>query len=92
VCAPGAEPSALCTQLVTALKRAGWNVTRTGAATDAGIPHGMLIEVATDADDPTQAAADVLASALERAVLFARGPNDAAPGGDAPLRLTVGPQ
>jgi len=92
VCARDAEPSALCNQLVAAMKRAGWTVTRTDAATDAGLPHGMLIEVATDADDATQAATDVLASALEKALLFARGPNDAAPGGDAPLRLTVGPQ
>ena len=91
VCARGVEPAALCEQLVVGLKRAGWAVTRTNAVADAGLPHGLLVEVATDADDATQAAADALVAALERAGLFARGPNDAAPGGDAALRLTVGP-
>jgi hypothetical protein len=52
----------------------------------------MLIEIASDADDATQAAADTLVTGLERSALFARGPNDASLGADAPLRLTVGPQ
>jgi hypothetical protein len=52
----------------------------------------LLIEVASDADDATQAAADVLAGGLEMAAVAARGPDDAAPGGDAPLRMTIGPQ
>ncbi len=92
VCAPGAEPSHICDQLVAAITSAGWAVTRTNAATGAALPHGMLIEVASDADDATQAAADLLANTLERAAVAARGPDDAAPGGDAPLRLIIGPQ
>jgi hypothetical protein len=89
-CAPGAEPSHLCDQLVAALTSAGWTVTRVPLATDAGAPHGVLVEVATDADDATQTAADALARALEKAFLPARGPDDAPPG--AALRLTIGPQ
>ncbi|HEY5241189.1 MAG TPA: hypothetical protein VIJ22_06985, partial [Polyangiaceae bacterium] len=92
VCAKDAEPSHLCDQLVPVIREGGWVVTRTNVAADAGLTHGMLIEIASDADDATQAAADTLATGLERSFLFARGPNDAAPGGDAPLRLTVGPQ
>jgi hypothetical protein len=52
----------------------------------------MLLSVATDADDATQNAADALAAGLELAYLFARGPVDTAPGGDAPLTLIVGAQ
>jgi hypothetical protein len=92
VCVQGAEPSHLCDQLVAATTSAGWAVTRKNVAADAGLPHGVLITVASDADDVTQAAADVLAGALETAALAARGPDDAAPGGDAPLRLTIGSQ
>lgn len=92
VCVQGAEPSHLCDQLVAAITKGGWVVTRTNVAADAGVTHGMLIEIASDADDATEAAADTLATSLEWSYLFARGPNDAAPGGDAPLRLTVGPQ
>jgi DNA-directed RNA polymerase specialized sigma24 family protein/phosphotransferase system HPr-like phosphotransfer protein len=92
VCAKGAEPSRVCNQLVAAITSAGWAVTRTDVATDAGLPHGTVIDVAADADDATQAAADLLATGLERSAVAARGPNDAPPGGDAPLRLTIGPQ
>ena len=92
VCARNAEPAALCDQLALGMRRAGWTVTRTNVVTDGGGPHGILLEVATDADDATQAAADALSTALEGALLFARGPNAAPPGGDAALRLTVGPQ
>jgi hypothetical protein len=92
VCVQGAEPSHLCDQLVAAITKGGWVVTRTNVAADAGVTHGMLIEIASDADDATEAAADTLATGLEWSNLFARGPNDAAPGGDAPLRLTVGSQ
>ena len=92
VCAKDAEPSHLCDQLVAAITAGGWVVTRTNVAADAGLTHGMLIEIASDANDAMQAAADTLATGLERSFLFARGPNDAAPGGDAPLRLTIGAQ
>jgi hypothetical protein len=92
VCVRGAEPSHLCDQLVAAITGAGWVVTRTNVATGAAVPHGVLIEVASDADDATQAAADVLAGGLEMSAVAARGPDDAAPGGDAPLRMTIGPQ
>jgi len=92
VCVQGAEPAHLCDQLVAAITSAGWAVTRTNVATDAGVPHGVLIQVASDADEATPAAADVLATGLERSAVAARGPDDAAPGGDAPLRLTIGPQ
>ena len=64
-------------------------------ATDAGDVHGMEIEVATDLGDATQSAADALAADAGTGVpAHARGPRDAAPspGGDAPLRLTVGVQ
>ena len=90
VCAGGAEPSHLCDQLAAAIASAGWTVTRAGVASDAAVPHGIVIEVAADAADGTQDAADALATGLEKAYLMARGPEDVAPGGDAPLRLTVG--
>jgi DNA-directed RNA polymerase specialized sigma24 family protein len=90
VCVRDAEASHFCDELAAAIASAGWSVTRATLAPDAGAPHGVLIEVATDADDPTQAAADVLAGGLERALLLARGPDDVPPGGDAPLRLTIG--
>ncbi len=94
VCATTPEPSHLCDQLAAAIKSAGWTVTRVKLATDAGDVHGMEIEVATDAGDATQSAADALAAGLGQAYLRTRGPRDAAPspGGDAPLRLTVGVQ
>jgi DNA-directed RNA polymerase specialized sigma24 family protein len=88
VCARGAEPG-LCDQLAAAITSAGWNVTRDTLGSDAGVGHGMLVEVATDAGDATQAAADALAGGLEKGRLFARGPDDMAPGGDVRLRLTV---
>jgi DNA-directed RNA polymerase specialized sigma24 family protein len=90
VCAPGAEPSHLCDQLAAAITSAGWTVTRANVLADAGLPHGMVIEVATDAADATQDAADALAAGLEKGYLMAHGPRDMAPGGGAPLRLTVG--
>jgi hypothetical protein len=95
VCARDAEPAQFCTQLVAVLGKAGWTVTRTpmaDAAPDAAVFHGMLVEVAPDADEATQAAADALAAGMQQALLFARGPHDAPAGGDAPLRLTVGKQ
>ncbi len=91
VCSPAGEPSGLCGQLAGVLRRAGWTVTRAPLAADAGALHGMVVEVATDASEATQAAADALVSALYDAYLVARGPHDAPPGGDAPLQLLVGP-
>jgi DNA-directed RNA polymerase specialized sigma24 family protein len=90
VCAPGAEPSHLCDQLAAAITSAGWTVTRTNVGADAGLPHRMVIEVSTDAAEATQDAADALAAGLEKGYLLAYGPEDMPPGGDAPLRLTVG--
>lgn len=90
VCVRDVETSRFCGQLLASLTTAGWVVTRTNVALDAGVSNGLLVEVATDADDPTQAAADTLVSALEKALYYARGPNDAPAGGDAPLRLLVG--
>jgi len=92
VCARAPEPSHLCDQLAAAITSAGWAVTRAALATDAGVVHGIVIDVATDADDATQNAADALAAGLGQAYLRTRGPHDAPPGGDAPLRLTVGVQ
>ena len=93
MCARGAEPAQLCGQLAGALAKAGWTVTRaTTAPGDAGEPRGVHVEIATDADDATQAAADALAEGLEAAPLRVHGPDDAPPGADAPLRLTVGTQ
>ena len=92
MCASAPEPSQLCDQLAAAITRAGWTVTRAKLATDAGVVHGMVIDVATDAGDATQNAADALATGLGQAFLLTRGPHDAAPGGDAPLRLIVGVQ
>jgi DNA-directed RNA polymerase specialized sigma24 family protein len=91
VCAPGPEPSHFCDQLAAAMTSAGWVVTRTNVAADAGLPYGLVIDVATDADEATQDAADTLAAGLQKGFLLARGPRDMATGGDAPLRLTVGP-
>ena len=90
VCVRAAEPARLCAQLAAAITSAGWTVTRTNVDADAGAAHGMLIEVATDADDATQGAADALADGLQQGFLMARGPHDMPPGGDAPLRLTIG--
>ena len=92
VCATAPEPSQLCDQLSAAIKSAGWTVTRAKLAADAGVVHGMVIDVATDADAATQNAADALAAGLGQALLRTRGPRDAPAGGDAPLRLTVGVQ
>jgi hypothetical protein len=89
VCAPGAEPGHVCDQLASVLAKAGWVVSRALLSADTGTPHGVRIDVATDADDATQAAADALADGL--AVLAARGPDDMPPvAGNAPLRVTVG--
>jgi DNA-directed RNA polymerase specialized sigma24 family protein len=90
VCAPGAEPAHLCDQLAAAIGSAGWTVTREPLVTDAGVMHGMLIQVATDANDATQRAADALADGLYKGYLVSRGPDDVAPGSGATLRLTVG--
>jgi DNA-directed RNA polymerase specialized sigma24 family protein len=92
VCVRGAEATHFCGELEAAIKSAGWSVTRVTLAPDAGDMHGLLVEVATDADDATQAAADVLGAGLEKGFYLARGPDDVPPGGDAPLRLTVGRQ
>jgi len=59
---------------------------------DAGVTHGMVIDVATDASDATQNAADALAEGLDDVNLPVRGPHDMAPGGRATLWLTVGVQ
>ena len=93
VCARGAEPTHLCTQLAAALAKAGWTVTRaTTPASDAGDPHGLHLEIATDADDAAQSAADALAAGLDAAPLAVRGPDDVPPASDGSLRLTVGIQ
>jgi DNA-directed RNA polymerase specialized sigma24 family protein len=90
VCVRDAEAAHFCGELAAAITSAGWSVTRATLAPDAGDMHGLLVEVATDADDATQAAADVLGGGLEKGFYLARGPDDVPPGGDAPLRLTVG--
>lgn len=93
VCARGAEPAHLCGQLAAALAKAGWTVTRAATAPgDAGEPLGVHVEITTDAGDAAQAAADALADGLEAAPLRVHGPDNLPPGGDAPLRLTVGTQ
>jgi DNA-directed RNA polymerase specialized sigma24 family protein len=92
VCVRDAEAAHFCGELAAAITSAGWSVTRATLAPDAGDMHGLLVEVATDADDATQAAADVLGAGLEKGFHLARGPDDVPPGGDAPLRLTVGRQ
>jgi hypothetical protein len=46
--------------------------------------------VASDADEATQANADLLAEALVEGLLYAHGPWDMAPGGGASLQVTVG--
>ncbi len=86
------EPVQLCQQLTSALKDAGWTVQRVPLAPDAGKARDIRIEVATDADEATQNAADALARSLRGALLLARGPRDMAPSGGAKLRLTVGVQ
>jgi hypothetical protein len=89
VCAPGAEPGHVCDQLASTLAKAGWVVSRSRLSAEEAAMHGVRIDVATDADDSTQAAADALADGL--AVLAARGPDDMPPDtGGAPLRITVG--
>lgn len=89
-CAVGSEPKHLCDQLAATIKSAGWNVTRVDLADDAGAPEGLLVEVATDADDATQDAADSLADSLVEGLLYANGPRDMPPGGGAALQMTVG--
>ncbi len=91
VCAREPEPAQLCAQLAAAMTKAGWVVTRTTVPADAGAPLGVHVQVSTDADDAAQAAADALADGLQAAYLRAHGPDDMTPG-DAPLRLTIGPQ
>jgi DNA-directed RNA polymerase specialized sigma24 family protein len=92
-CAATAEPAQLCAAVAGAMKTAGLKATRGRLQpTDAGLVHGIVIEVATDADESTQNAADALANAFGHALLRVRGPRDAAPGGDAPLRVIIGPQ
>jgi hypothetical protein len=90
-CATAQEPAQFCEQLAAVMKKAGWTVTRAKlAAADAGAVRAQRIEVATDADEGTQAAADALADALERDGIIAKGPADAAPDGQLPsLRVTV---
>jgi hypothetical protein len=89
-CVAGPEPKHLCDQLAAVMKTAGWNVTRVDLAADAGAPQGLLVEVATDADDATQDAADGLADSLVEGLLYANGPRDMPPGGGAALQMTVG--
>jgi hypothetical protein len=91
VCARGAEPERYCAEIAATLKKAGWSVQRVVAVAGANVAHGLDIEVATDADDATQDAADVLADAFARVSASARGPDDAPPG-TVPLTLTVGAQ
>jgi hypothetical protein len=93
VCTPGAEPKHLCDQLGSALAKAGWVVSREPPAGGATTAHGLRVEVATDADEGAQAAADALAEALADDTLAVRGPDDMAPAaGGTPLRITVGAQ
>ncbi|HEY6459018.1 MAG TPA: hypothetical protein VIY73_02675 [Polyangiaceae bacterium] len=94
-CARDPEPSQFCRQLASIFASAGWSVSRVvlpSGPPDAGGVHGTLVEVATDASDATQMAADDLVGGLEDAYLYARGPNDVPPGSDAPLRVTIGVQ
>lgn len=92
VCAPDAEPKRFCDELAATMKKAGWLVSRsTMPATEAEGVRGELIEVATGADDSTQAAADMLAGVLTSNGVVPRGPDDMTPTPDgASLRITVG--
>jgi hypothetical protein len=75
------------------MKASGWTVDRTAlaAAPDGGVTYGQRVEIATDADESTQNAADALADTLEGFEILARGPDDMAPQpSEAPLRVTVG--
>jgi hypothetical protein len=93
VCSAAQEPAHFCDVLAAVAKKAGWVVSRGRLAADAGAAAPLRIEVATDADDATQAAADALADGLETRGIVARGPSDAPPDPDVPsLRVKVGPQ
>ncbi|HEX8792932.1 MAG TPA: hypothetical protein VF765_18430 [Polyangiaceae bacterium] len=92
-CSADPEPAHFCEQLAAAMKKAGWVVARAKAASlgaDASVWRAQRIEVATDADEGTQAAADALADALEGDGILARGPLDVSPDTQLPsLRVTV---
>jgi hypothetical protein len=100
LCEAAPEPLALCAQLASVFKGAGWAVKKTNARAGTIAFHGMHLEVATGAEDPTEDAADALAKGIDYDVFaYVEGPDDMAPAGAeggaadaAPLRLTVGPQ
>jgi hypothetical protein len=94
-CATASEPAHFCDELAAVLKKARWTVTReriAPASPDTGVtaPRLQRIDVARDADDATQTAADALADGLESAGIVVEGPADAAPDAQQPsLRVTV---
>jgi hypothetical protein len=91
VCSTDPEAARFCGQLAEVLKKAGWTLERSALATEAGEVHGQRVEVATDADDDIQRAADALVDGLVGSGNRARGPDDMAPAPPAlPLRITVG--
>ena len=92
VCARGPEPEQFCGQLVAALTKAGWVVTREQPARDAGVSYGLAITVAEGSDEATEDAAEALADRLEWAGVRARGPEDVpGRGAEGPaVTLTVG--
>lgn len=92
-CAAAEEPAHFCEQLAASMRKAGWVVARVKApnlGADASVRRVQRIEVATDADEGTQAAADALGDALEGDGILMKGPVDVAPDPQLPsLRVTV---
>lgn len=92
-CATAAEPSRFCDQLGSIMKKAGWVVARSALPVTAAALGSLRprIEVAENADETTQAAADTLAQLLSDDGWGPRGPDDMMPTpGDPPLRVTLG--
>ena len=93
VCSTDPEAARFCGQLADVVKKAGWGLERSALGTEAGGVQGQRVEVATDAADDTQRAADALVDGLVSSGIRARGPDDmAAEASAAPLRVTVGVQ
>jgi len=93
VCSTDPEASRFCGQLADAVKKGGWALERSTLDTEAGEVRGQRVEVATDAADDTQKAADALVDGLAGSGIRARGPDDMAPEASAaPIRVTVGTQ
>jgi hypothetical protein len=91
VCSTDPEAARFCAQLAQLVKNAGWDLQRSALDADASDVHGQGVEVATDATDDTQRAADALVDGLAGAGIHTRGPDDMPPEASAaPLRVTVG--